>query len=116
MRMAGVMTFVAAFRLICYVAERAVDGLVSVRIISAAGWDDARQQALQAGLGLEESYSNADGQLVEWKLARVMTLDQLPSESLIGQEVYAYRIAPAAEELDPHQLDPANSPAGQTGI
>jgi Domain of unknown function (DUF4288) len=110
------MPFVAAFRLICYVAQKAVDGMVSVRIISAEDWPDARQQALEVGRGLEVSYTNADGKLVEWRLAQVMTLDELQPGSLIGREVYAYRIAPAADELDPQQLDPANRSTGQTGI
>jgi hypothetical protein len=111
-----VTTFVAALRLVCYVAREAVDAQISVRIIAAKNWDDARMRALETGWAAENTYSNSNGDPVEWRLTQVMTLDQLPPGELFGKEVFSYRVAPEADDTDPERLDPASRPTAQSGI
>lgn len=109
-------TFVVALRLVCYIASRPVDGIVSVRLIKARDWGEARLDALDIGKTLERTYTNAVGETVDWRFVQVLTIDELPSGDLFGKEVYSHRHAPEPNDEDTGLLDPTNAPTSQTGV
>ena len=60
----------------------------SVHVFQATDFDEAFERALDIGRRHEEEYRTADGQLVRWKLAEVLTLDAV-RDSIDGAEVYS---------------------------
>jgi Domain of unknown function (DUF4288) len=109
-------TFVVALRLVCYIVARPVDGVVSVRLMSARDWDEVRLQALDTGKTLERRYTNADGETVDWRFVQILTIDELPSGDLVGREVYSYRHVPEPSDENPKLVNPEKAPTSQTGV
>lgn len=69
------------------------EGLVrysdSVYLLMAADFDAAFKRAIEIGRGHETEYLNADNQRVAWKVAEVLSLDMIQTDSLDGAEVYS---------------------------
>jgi hypothetical protein len=106
--------FSTALRLVCFIDDRAVDAIVSVFILMAEDWDSAFEKALEIGRGQERSYSNSTDELVLWRLAEIVTIDELSGE-LDGREVYSDRVEPReGDVLD--SLDPSSSRPTQSGV
>jgi hypothetical protein len=101
---------------VCYVDRAPVDAVVSVRLIRAEGWDDAKQRAVIVGRTLERHYENHADEPVDWRLAQVLTLDELPDGPSEAREVYSYRAIPEQEDREMDRLDPLTRPTTQTGI
>lgn len=96
--------------------EGATRYMDSVFIFRASDFQGAFQRALELGRGQEQSYRNAEGQRVQWKLVRVISLDQIQSESLDGAEVYSEPVAlsegdsiPFAAEFEPEKSAPTQT-------
>jgi len=59
-----------------------------VFLVSASDREDAWDQALEIGEGLETSYDNAEGERIRFAFLGVLTIDELGEELQAGQEVY----------------------------
>ena len=64
--------------------ERFLDSVILLR---AETRDQAFEQALAQGRQREQSYCNESGLHVRWRLASVVSLDELPEANLHGAEV-----------------------------
>jgi hypothetical protein len=89
-----------------------------VYVFGAGGFDEAFSRAISLGSGDEREYRNEDGRLVRWRLAEVLTLDQIGPGDLDGAEVWSQlKPVPAGEHADfEHVFDAATSSPGQTGV
>jgi len=61
----------------------------SVYLFRATGFEAAFQRVVEIGHNNEQSYFNGDNQQVVWKLAGIISLDIIRSESLDGAEIYS---------------------------
>jgi hypothetical protein len=59
--------------------------------------------ALQLGYGVEQRYSNGEGQMVRWKLKEIISLDIIPEMKPTGVEVYAEPVYPKDGETFPFE-------------
>ena len=90
----------------------------SVFVFRSDGRDTAFERALTLGRQLEQVYRNAAGEEVRWRLARIVTLDELETTDIDGCEVYS-----EAADLDSSELvgydagfEPDLHPPTQTGV
>lgn len=100
-----------------------VDGIGSlwdsVFLVSASNRDEAWEEAIKIGLGLETSYDNAAGERVRFAFLGVLTIDELGDELRAGQEIYfsaqdLLQPIPVASDVAffPHQIVPGNAGIG----
>ncbi|GEL95435.1 DUF4288 domain-containing protein [Cellulomonas composti] len=96
-------------------ASRRVRSLVLFR---AADWAEARERALQLGLGAERSYPGGTGEQVRWRLEAVETIDLLGAEIVDGREVYAEPVDLDFGEAVAFDAEfrPEESEPGQSGV
>jgi hypothetical protein len=60
------------------------------RLVRASQVDDAYHKAHEIGVSEEQSYSNADGEVVSWKFAGLHDLVEITDQELVhGTEVYS---------------------------
>jgi hypothetical protein len=87
----------------------------SIFLFKAVDWNDAFQRALALGHAQEQRYLNGEGQLVTWKLASIVSLDELGSDLTDGIEVYS-ESAELNEDSEPSgfSLSPEQSKPTQT--
>ncbi len=71
-----------------------------IHLFRAAGWEQARERALEVWRRHEQRYVNGDGRTVEWKLKELLTLDIIAAPSLDGAEVYSDLIEVAPDDVD----------------
>ena len=107
--------FSAAVRLVCFIAGQAEDVLMNVIVFVSEDWQHAFDRALALGGALERSYTNSSGELVEWRLAEVVTLDEL-GDHLDGREVYSYRSDIRPQDRDPSNFNPVSARPTQSGV
>jgi hypothetical protein len=85
--------YAAQVRVVCLVEGAEVGEPVlqdeSVHIFRAASRESGFQRALELGRGQETEYCNSDGQVVRWRLAQVLTLDEIAAVDLDGAEVHS---------------------------
>lgn len=91
------------------------DYVRSVFVFRAPDWETARMRAIELGRESENSYTNAEGEMVGWRLVRVETLDLLGDELIDGREVYSEPVPIEVEPVDP-PLDPEDSRPAQSGV
>jgi hypothetical protein len=105
----------AAVRL-CVVIDSAelVDQVRSVLVFRADGFDEAFSKALSLGKELERTFTNGDGQEVQWLLAAVETLDELDDDISDGREVYSEPLGPGDGSLP--RIAPDESVPTQSGV
>ena len=107
--------FSARVRLVAFAEGRgATHQMECIHVFRGADWDAAFQRALELGRSHEEEYVNADGALVRWRLAEVVSLDMLRSDDLDGAEVYSEisDIPPGGErsaEIAPERSQPTQT-------
>lgn len=94
-------------------ATRYMDSVFTFR---ATDFQGAFERALELGRGQEQTYANAEGRRVAWRLVRVVSLDQIASESLDGAEVYSEpvplpegEVIPFAAEFEPEKSAPTQT-------
>jgi len=88
----------------------------SLYLLQASGFSDAHAAALKRAKLDEKCYRNADGDLVEWSLIRIETLDWMGPTIEDGREVYSEpgpRIDGLSAELGLH---PESFEPTQTGV
>lgn len=107
--------FSAAVRLVCFIAGQAEDVVINVIVFMSEDWERAFDRALSLARALERSYTNAAGEPVEWRLAEVVTLDEL-GHHLDGREVYSYRTDIRPQDRDASGFDPASARPAQSGV
>lgn len=91
----------------------------SVFLVLAANRDEAWQEAIKIGKGLETNYDNAAGENVRSAFLGVLTIDELGDELRAGQEVYfsaqdLLQPIPVAPDVTffPEQIEPGNAGIG----
>lgn len=92
--------------------------VTSVVLIRAVDFEQAFVEACRAGRAMEETYANAEGELVRWAFERVATLDELPGPLASGVEVYSepHDVGDRSELAFDAQFEPERYPPGQTGV
>lgn len=76
-------------RIVCLVqGQGAVRYMDSVHLFQAHDFQDAHATAVTLGRRHEEEYTNVDGNVVRWKLQRLISLDSVKGD-LDGAEVYS---------------------------
>jgi hypothetical protein len=97
-----------------------IEGLGAIRceddvsLLSADGWEEARQKAILLGRSREETYLNSDGQRVRWAFDRLITLDCI-GDIHDGVEIYSQSAEigdPSVSydhEFHPEAVDPTQS-------
>lgn len=110
--------FSAKVRLVCFVESAGARYYMDViHVFRAVDWQDAMQRAIALGRDHEQTYTNADGHKVSWRLKEVLTLDMLLAPVLDGAEVNSalLEIPPGeAESLVEDSLRPQDSQPTQT--
>ena len=82
--------FSAKVRLVCLIEPTgAMRYMDSIYVFRSVDFQTAFKRALELGKSQERSYLNADQKKVMWKLAEIISLDMIASESLDGVEVYS---------------------------
>ncbi len=93
--------------------ERYLDSVILLR---APSRQVAFEQALAQGRDREQAYQNEEGLRVRWRLASVLSLDQLADGNLHGAEVLSMPVA-GDQELDwEHQFQPDRSIPEETRV
>ena len=84
----------------------------SVILFRAVDFPDAQERAVAIGRAREESYVNADGNRVHWKLVEVISLDVVGPEIADGAEVYSEftEVEPGAVPMDAEFTPEASTP------
>jgi Domain of unknown function (DUF4288) len=72
----------------------------SVYVFQSSDFEAAFQKALGIDRRNEKSYLNADGERVVWKLAEVVSLDIIRTESLEAAEIYSEPVSGSDATLD----------------
>ena len=109
--------FSASVRLAVLIKGLGLDTFTqSVVVFRAADRDAAFARALALGRALETTYANGDGEEVRWRLAEIVTLDQLKRDDLDGAEVY-FTFEDEPTERLPFEtvFHPADSEPRETG-
>lgn len=88
---------------------------VSILVFQAPGWYEARDKAVDLGRAQEASYLNVYGELVEWRLTEVTTLDSLGGDPLPG-EVYSYFDQVREQDHSAGSQLPENSEPQSSGV
>jgi hypothetical protein len=60
-----------------------------IYLLKGTDFGDALGRALSIGRAAEREYRNSNGQLVSWKLMKVISLDVLSTLNLDGAEIFA---------------------------
>jgi hypothetical protein len=116
-RVPALQWFSASMRLVILVeGEGATSQDEVVHIFQAADWEPAWQRALELGRAHEREYKNAHGELVRWRLDRVLTIDMLRVDDLDGAEVFSAMADISDGPAFDTQFQPEQHPPGQTGI
>lgn len=107
--------FSACLRFVLYIAGVPMRAEESVYVFTApeGDFDAAFRTALDLGRRAEEQYLNVDGEEVRWRLARVVTIDQIRRD-LDGAEVYSAPLE--LDEADRGTLDPESTVPGHSGV
>lgn len=80
--------FSATVRIACMIEPDGLEHYMdSIHVFQAEDWTPAFERAVALGRSHETSYRNGDGQLVVWKLARIITLDRFDDGLRDGLEV-----------------------------
>ena len=109
--------FSTQVRILCLIeGEGAVSQGESVHVFRAQDWESAFVRALELGRGHEQEYANGDGDLVRWRLDRVVTLDMLRVEDLDGVEVYSSLSDVSGGPAFDSEFHPEDHPAVQSGV
>lgn len=109
--------FSACARLICLLPEDgATRAMHSVFVFRARDRGSAFERALVLGRSLERDYLNEAGEEVRWRLAQIVTLDELQDDDLDGSEVFSEPADLRGDELvgydsafTPHSHAPTQS-------
>ena len=115
--MTNSLWFSSKVRLVCLVEPKgATRFMESVFLFRAADFESAFIRALELGRRQEQTYANADHQTVWWKLASVISLDQIGPELADGVEVYSEPVPlPQGQEIPFHtEFAPEQSRPTQT--
>lgn len=90
----------------------------SLIMLRSSDYESALKEALSRGYLMERSYLNEDGKLVEWRLNKIETLDQIGETIDDGREVYSEfsEIKPKDAITFDSKLDPESSEPTQTGV
>jgi hypothetical protein len=108
--------FSACLRLLVLVDGAPQHYADSLVVIRAADWDAAFNRALDVGRNLERSYTNSEGEPVEWRLKEILTLDEIGDELTDGREVYFTRTPLPDGEPDARTFRPEESRPTQSGV
>lgn len=82
----------------------------SVMLLRAESRDAAFARALELGREREQHYRNEEGVGVQWRLASIMSLDQIAAQNLNGAEVLGTTVEADAFDRDAFQWDHAFKP------
>lgn len=89
--------FSTKVRLVCLLERSGATRYMDcVHVFRAADFENARHVALRLGQKHEEEFKNRDGELVRWRLQKLVSLDLLGPELVDGAEVYSEPV-----ELEP---------------
>jgi len=87
----------------------------SIYLFQAMDFETAFQKIIEIGRNNEDSFVNEDKQKVVWKLAEIISLDIIRSESLDGAEIYSEPVPGEDPSLTiEHNLHPELSEPTQT--
>lgn len=117
--MGEVTWFSCGLRLVVHIEGVGCDTFVlSISTFRAPDWEAAFRRALEIGREREDSYRNSDGALVQWRLVKVVTLDQLGDGDLDGREVYSepQPVTDCGDECDITHLRPDRFRPTQSGV
>lgn len=93
--------------------QRYLDSVILLRAVSR---EKAFARALEQGKQREQNYRNDDGLGVRWRLASIVSLDEIAEQSLNGTEILAMPVEP--EELSQfgrdHEFQPESSVPAET--
>lgn len=87
----------------------------SVFVFRSRDFDEAFARSIELGRGLEQQYKNGDGQVVNWMLLEIETLDLLGDEIFDGREVYSEPIScprgrvKRQSDINPEKSNPTSS-------
>ena len=93
--------------------ERYLDSVILLRAVSR---ENAFALALEQGRQREQSYRNNDGLGVRWRLASVVSLDEIAGENLNGTEILSMPVEPEEpSQFDwDHEFQPERSVPAET--
>ena len=116
--MSDLMWFAASLDVACIIeGEGLVSRMTPVVLIKASDFPSAMTAACERGESFEETYPNADGDMVRWAFERVATLDVVGAELAPGVEVFS-SFGEATDSSVPFDVvfQPSEQQPGQTGI
>ena len=87
-----------------------------VHIFRANDWEDAFARTLELGRGHEQDYTNGEGELVRWRLDRILTLDRIRARKLDGAEVFSSMSEVSGGPSFDAEFNPEAHEPGNTGI
>ncbi len=109
--------FSTELRTVCFVdGVGAVNEESCIHLLHVPDRDEAFRRALDLGRGHDKSYLNGDGNMVVWRFAEVVTIDELGPADLDGREVHT-RFEEVKEPLPfGTRFTPEVSQPGMTGV